>query len=275
MWNAATNTGLAGHAAPYFFPFRALTVAGTPNVLTVGKTLAMTFAANTAAREHANEWRSGVAGGAAATLMVLHNWTTADVLANVAELQTLLATPAVDQPMRWSKPPPPPPPPRPPAPPAPRKPGTYGCGAGRCFEFHGSQPNPAYTSPNCSAATAVTAATAASGTTVSCPYPPCAESKDKPACPGLAASEWLLLKAHWRVAHAGNTATAQYDTVMKKSELPGATLPPSQKKPVAQGTVWRFGAELVSADHNYFLGADPTPTVDKITGEFKFKFLTW
>ena len=90
--------------------------------------------------------------------------------------------------------------------------------------------------------------------------PPCAESVAQPTCPGLAPSEWLLLKAHWSVTTAGNTATARYDTVMKKSEMPGATLPPSQKKPAAQGTVWEFGAPLVPADSGYFLGADPTPS---------------
>lgn len=43
--------GLAGHAAPFYFPLRALTVEGAPNVLTAGKTIAMSFAANTGARE--------------------------------------------------------------------------------------------------------------------------------------------------------------------------------------------------------------------------------
>jgi hypothetical protein len=87
MWNFTTNTGLAGHAAPFYFPFRALTVEGAPNVLTAGKTLAMTYAANTAARVHSNEWRSGVAAGAAASIMVKYNWSSAQMYESVDELQ--------------------------------------------------------------------------------------------------------------------------------------------------------------------------------------------
>eukprot|EP00662_Eupelagonemidae_sp_cell21_P028493 gene28493-33668_t len=76
MWNFTTNTGLSGHAAPFYFPFRALTVAGAPNVVVAGKTIAMTFAANTAAREHADEWSCG----------------------------QLLRTPQIAQPLSWAPP---------------------------------------------------------------------------------------------------------------------------------------------------------------------------
>ena len=76
MWNRTTKTGLAGHAAPFYFPFRALTVEGCPNVLAAGKTIAMSFAANTAAREHLDEWSCGVGAGTAAALMAAKNWST-------------------------------------------------------------------------------------------------------------------------------------------------------------------------------------------------------
>jgi hypothetical protein len=142
MWNFTSNTGLAGplpvlsspwreppslagHAAPYYLPFRALTVDTAPNVLTAGKTMAMSFAANTAlpapspqtlehgfraraeigfvrweaAREHPDEFNAGVAAGAAAALMVQHGWTTEKV--DVAALQGLLASPGIGQPLSW------------------------------------------------------------------------------------------------------------------------------------------------------------------------------
>lgn len=57
MWDAKTNTGLAGHAKPFYFPLRVVTVDGAPNVLAAGKTGAFTFAANTAARVHTGEWK--------------------------------------------------------------------------------------------------------------------------------------------------------------------------------------------------------------------------
>ena len=37
--------------------------------------------------------------------------------------------------------------------------------------------------------------------------------------------EWLLLKAHWRVAKNKSQATAVFDTRLKKSELPASSLP--------------------------------------------------
>lgn len=43
---------------------------------------------------------SGAAAGAAAILMVDHNWTTADMLSNVADLQRLLGR--LGQPLQWT-----------------------------------------------------------------------------------------------------------------------------------------------------------------------------
>lgn len=55
--------------APYSIPFRALTSIDMPNVLVAGKTMAQSYAANSATRLHPVEWSSGAAAGAAAVLM--------------------------------------------------------------------------------------------------------------------------------------------------------------------------------------------------------------
>ena len=133
MWNFTSNTGLAGHAAPFTFPLRAITVNGAPNVLTAGKTIAMTFAANTAAREHLNEWSSGVGAGAAAAMMAARGWNSSQLLGSVQDLQELLRRPDIAQPLSWQAGPSPPSPPRPPHPQG----STFVCGANRCFQSGG------------------------------------------------------------------------------------------------------------------------------------------
>lgn len=102
MWNFSTGHGLSGHAAPFSFPLRALTVDAAPNVLVAGKTAALTFAANTAARVHTGEWNAGVGSGAAAALMAKNSWTTTELFEHVTELQTVLRSPSILQPLVWS-----------------------------------------------------------------------------------------------------------------------------------------------------------------------------
>jgi hypothetical protein len=231
MWNFTSNTGLSGHAAPFYFPFRALTVAGAPNVLAAGKTIAMTYAANTAAREHADEWSSGVAAGAAAVVMAGRNWTSATMLANVAVLQATLSSPAVQQPLAWSPPPSPPSPPSP-SPPSP-SPGRFVCGGGRCFEADGgSSAGRTGTFPN-----------------ASCVGP----ASGRSMCPPPSPDQWLLLKAHWRVGAAGTSAVAVADTWLKKSERDGGSLPADEKRHVDKGTTLRALERLLSADQQYWL----------------------
>lgn len=86
---------------PYYIPFRALTHGEAPNLLVAGKTMAMTFYANSAARLHPAEWSSGVAAGAAAVIMTRHSSTTSELYTHwVPELQKLLT--AVGAPLYWS-----------------------------------------------------------------------------------------------------------------------------------------------------------------------------
>ena len=206
MWNFTSNSGLSGRAAPFSFPLRALTVRGAPNVLAAGKTIAMTYAANTAAREHLDEWSCGVGAGAAAAMMAASNLTSAELLAaHVGALQARLRSPDIRQPLSWPGKPKPPAP----APPAPGGDGSYVCGAGRCFQQSGSAAaaNGTYSNASCTVA-----------------------STGRPACPDMAANEWLLLKAHWRVSATCKQATALVDTRLKKSELPASSLPAGEQR---------------------------------------------
>lgn len=221
MWNFSSNTGLAGHAAPFSFPLRALTVEGAPNVLTAGKTIAMTFAANTAAREHLDEWSCGVGAGAGAALMAAHNLSTAELLINITALQTVLQSSQIEQPLSWSGgggPSPPHPPPN----------TRFVCGAGRCFGS--SRVSRSYNSSSC-----------------------VAPGARKPSCAPLAAEDWLLLKVHWRLALDKTRATSVVDTRLKKSELPASSLPASEQKAVPVGTTVTFDAAVIAVDGGYFL----------------------
>ena len=85
---------------PYFIPFRALTVEGAPNLLVAGKNMATSFFAGAAMRLHPEEWTSGVAAGFAAATMAAEAWTTADVLAHVADVRAGLA--AMGSPQNWT-----------------------------------------------------------------------------------------------------------------------------------------------------------------------------
>ena len=75
---------------PFFIPFRALTVAGAPNMLVAGKSMATSFLTNSVTRLHPNEWASGVAAGVAATMMSMLNLSSAQIAANVSGLQARL-----------------------------------------------------------------------------------------------------------------------------------------------------------------------------------------
>ena len=85
---------------PYYIPFRALTVEGAPNLLVAGKGMATSFEAGAAMRLHPEEWVSGVAAGFAASTMVKMAWSTADVLANIADVRAGLE--AVGSPQNWT-----------------------------------------------------------------------------------------------------------------------------------------------------------------------------
>jgi hypothetical protein len=219
MWNFTSNKGLSGHAAPFTFPFRAITVSGAPNVLVAGKTIAMTYAANTAAREHLDEWSCGVGAGAAAALMAARGWNSSQMLASIKTLQAVLRTPRVAQPLSWNAGPSPSP--------SPPSGDTFICEARRCFQSSGRG---AYSNGSCTEA-----------------------STGESACAPLAADEWLLLKAHWTLAANKTQAAARFDTRIKKSERPGGGLPPNMQQPVAKGSILMFRTPATSADDSYLL----------------------
>jgi len=86
--------------APYYIPFRALTVGEIPNLIVAGKTMAQSFHANAATRLHPEEWATGFAAGIAACLMALEGYnTTTDVYNNVGKLQLILKD--LGQPLDW------------------------------------------------------------------------------------------------------------------------------------------------------------------------------
>ena len=87
---------------PYYLPWRALTHAEAPNLLLAGKTMSQSFYANAITRLHPSEWSSGAAAGAGAALMAARAWDSADVLANIGELQALLVSDAVRNPIEWT-----------------------------------------------------------------------------------------------------------------------------------------------------------------------------
>ena len=85
---------------PYYIPFRALTVAGAPNLLVAGKAMATSFFAGAAMRLHPEEWGSGVAAGVAAGLMAQHQWSTQDALEHIQEVRALIH--AMGSPLNWT-----------------------------------------------------------------------------------------------------------------------------------------------------------------------------
>lgn len=72
---------------PFFIPFRALTVAGAPNMLVAGKSMATSFLTNAVTRLHPNEWASGTAAGVAAVMMSTLDLSSIQMVANVSRLQ--------------------------------------------------------------------------------------------------------------------------------------------------------------------------------------------
>jgi hypothetical protein len=86
--------------APYYLPFRALTVESVPNVLVAGKALAQSWLANAPTRLHPEEWVTGSAAGAAAALWVRNGWTSSRHV-DVEQLQDMLSR--MGQPMEWAK----------------------------------------------------------------------------------------------------------------------------------------------------------------------------
>jgi len=89
------------HYAPYYIPFRALTVQEAPNLLVAGKNMAQSYHANACTRLHPEEWVTGSAAGIAAAMMVKNNLaTTYQVYQDIATLQKLLL--ASGQPLEWS-----------------------------------------------------------------------------------------------------------------------------------------------------------------------------
>ena len=70
---------------------------------TSGKNMAQSFFANGATRLHPVEWSSGVAAGTAAAMMIMHAWgDTRDVYDSVGELQGLLQSAGIHQPLTWT-----------------------------------------------------------------------------------------------------------------------------------------------------------------------------
>ncbi|MBX3432091.1 MAG: FAD-dependent oxidoreductase [Pirellulales bacterium] len=72
---------------PFYIPFRALTNAKYGNLLAAGKTMAQTFAANSAIRLHPIEWSSGTAAGVAAAMMAREGCDSRAALAAIDRLQ--------------------------------------------------------------------------------------------------------------------------------------------------------------------------------------------
>merc|ERR1712159_754667 len=60
---------------PFGIPFRAIATDSIPNLPLSGKSMAVSFHANAATRVHPAEWSTGVAAGAAASLMAMQGWT--------------------------------------------------------------------------------------------------------------------------------------------------------------------------------------------------------
>jgi hypothetical protein len=94
--------GKPAEARPYYIPWRALTHYQSPNLLLAGKTMAMSFYANAATRLHPSEWSTGNAAGAGAALMAHHGWDSLELYHNVSDLQALLSSDVIGQPLKWN-----------------------------------------------------------------------------------------------------------------------------------------------------------------------------
>ena len=82
----------ANSTIPFYIPFRALTVAGAPNLLVAGKNMATSFLTNSVTRLHPNEWASGTAAGVAAAMMSALNLSSVQMAAAVPRLQSRLGS---------------------------------------------------------------------------------------------------------------------------------------------------------------------------------------
>ena len=76
---------------PFYIPFRALTNKQLENFLVAGKTMAQSFAANSATRLHPIEWSTGAAAGVAAAYMARTGKTASEAYASLDELRPLIA----------------------------------------------------------------------------------------------------------------------------------------------------------------------------------------
>eukprot|EP00039_Didymoeca_costata_P000505 m.45887 g.45887 ORF g.45887 m.45887 type:complete len:561 (+) comp10307_c0_seq1:331-2013(+) len=182
---------------PFYIPFRALTHMSVPNMLVAGKTMATTFFANSATRLHPCEWTTGVAAGAAAILMVANDWTTQEVYEHVEELQMLLNSSKIAQPLEWHGGKPPNPPPQ-------RKGYVCGFSAKRCL---GVPLLPIFNSSTCDG-----------------------------RCSPLNKDEWLANEDYWTSPDSQGLIAAKSDTVLKKELVDSENLPPSEILGVKAGT---------------------------------------
>lgn len=208
---------------PYFIPLRALTSNGADNLLVAGKTMATTFSANSATRLHPDEWSSGVAAGAAATLLVRQSKTNAnggfsmtrELIAGkgLLKLKALLKSSSIQQPLDWGV-----------------KPKTtkswFGCGiANRCYGLV-SAAAPFHVFTN--------------------------DSTCDNKCPPLRPDQWLANADYW-TKYKNDTLIASNPTALKKSEEQSLDLPPAEVKKVDRG----FGCELDTTTtapmHGYYL----------------------
>jgi hypothetical protein len=75
---------------PFYIPFRALTHGQVQNLLVAGKTMAQSFAANSATRLHPIEWSTGTAAGVAAAYMARTGKTSRQAYEAIDEVQDLV-----------------------------------------------------------------------------------------------------------------------------------------------------------------------------------------
>jgi hypothetical protein len=73
------------------------------------------------------------------------------------------------------------------------------------------------------------------------------------ACPCLAEDEWLANADYWTLDAGAATVVSKNLTVLKKSEIESAYLPPSELKQVVKGAKCILGADEMSAVHGYYM----------------------
>jgi hypothetical protein len=213
----------APRSRPYYIPFRALTNRNADNLLVAGKTMATTFSANSATRLHPEEWSSGVAAGAAATLLALNQSnggskfeTTRDlsIATGFETLQVLLKSAAVQQPLEWGGH-------------SVQSSLWYGCGiADRCYGINDAATAPFSVFKN--------------------------DSLCDRACPQLSAKQWLANSNYWSI-EAPLTLVAKHSTALKKSEVESLALPPAKVKQVSAGFRCQLRKNFTTSIHGYYL----------------------